>query len=80
MSREEITAMVNVIADKMTVLRHADPADKAALYAQLGLRLTYDPTASPAHSKRPSRNRAIMYGRVVSEVRVGSYIHTGAHR
>ena len=47
LSREEITAMVNVISDTMTVLQHADPADKAELYAQLGLRLTYDPTASP---------------------------------
>jgi len=47
MSREDITSMINVITDTMTVLRHADPADKAELYARLGLRLTYDPGASP---------------------------------
>ena len=38
MSKEEIDAMVNAITDLMTVLRSADPADKAELYARLGLR------------------------------------------
>ncbi len=47
MGREEIDAMVNAITDLMNVLRHADPADKAELYARLGLRLTYNPNASP---------------------------------
>ena len=43
MSKEEIAAMVSAITDLMTVLRHADPADKAELYTRLGLRLTYNP-------------------------------------
>ncbi len=43
MTTEEITAVVNAITDVITVLRTAEPADKAALYAQPGLRLTYHP-------------------------------------
>jgi site-specific DNA recombinase len=43
MSREEITALVNEIADAIAVLREADPDDKAELYRQLGVRLTYHP-------------------------------------
>ncbi len=39
----EITAMVSAICDVVTVLAAADPADKAELYTQLGLRLTYNP-------------------------------------
>jgi hypothetical protein len=43
MTAEEITAMITTITDLITILRAADPADKAELYAQLGLRLTYRP-------------------------------------
>jgi hypothetical protein len=43
MTEKEIGAMVTAITDVVTVLRAADPADKAALYAQLGLRLTFNP-------------------------------------
>jgi site-specific DNA recombinase len=43
MSKEEIAATVNAITDLMTVLHNADPADKADVYAGLGLRLTYNP-------------------------------------
>ena len=43
MTSEEITAMVTTITGVITILRTADPADKAELYAQLGLRLTYRP-------------------------------------
>jgi site-specific DNA recombinase len=35
--------MVNALADLRAVLRDADPADKAEIYSQLGLRLTYQP-------------------------------------
>jgi hypothetical protein len=44
MSREEITAIVNAITSLITVLRDADPHDKAEIYGQLGLRLTYHPS------------------------------------
>jgi site-specific DNA recombinase len=48
MSREEITSVVSALSDLLTVLRSADPADKAEIYAQLGLRLTYRPDQDPA--------------------------------
>jgi site-specific DNA recombinase len=47
MTTEEITVMVNAITDVLTILRTADPADKAELYARLGLRLTYQPETDP---------------------------------
>jgi hypothetical protein len=31
------------VGDIVTVIRHADPTDKAKVYQQLGLRLTFDP-------------------------------------
>jgi site-specific DNA recombinase len=43
MSKEEIAATVNAITGLMRVLEQSDPADKAEIYAQLGLRLTYHP-------------------------------------
>ena len=43
MSRQEITTIVNTFADLLEVVRSADPADKAEIYARLGLRLTYQP-------------------------------------
>jgi site-specific DNA recombinase len=45
MSKEEIATVVATIADLMAILRTADAADKAELYAQLGLHLTYNPAA-----------------------------------
>jgi site-specific DNA recombinase len=42
LTSEEITAMVAAISDIVALLGSADPADKAELYAQLGLRLTYN--------------------------------------
>ncbi|WP_121160986.1 hypothetical protein [Micromonospora pisi] len=43
MSRTEITSLVQALGDIVTVLRDADPADKAEVYRQLVLRLTYHP-------------------------------------
>jgi site-specific DNA recombinase len=43
MSRDEIASIVNGLADLLAVLRDADLADKAEIYSQLGLRLTYQP-------------------------------------
>lgn len=45
MSKEEIATVVATIADLMAILRTVDAADKAELYAQLGLHLTYNPAA-----------------------------------
>ncbi|WP_406063175.1 hypothetical protein [Micromonospora sp. NBC_00860] len=41
MSRAEITTLVNALGDLAAVLRDADPAGKAEVYRQLGLRLNY---------------------------------------
>ncbi|KAB1900676.1 hypothetical protein F8279_29300 [Micromonospora sp. AMSO1212t] len=43
MSQGEITTLVTALGDITTVLRNADPADKAEVYRQLGLRLNYQP-------------------------------------
>jgi len=43
LTREEITTMVTTLHDIISVLATADPADKAEVYTQLGLTLTYQP-------------------------------------
>jgi hypothetical protein len=43
MTREEIESVVTALADMLGVLRDAEPADKADIYARLGLKLTYQP-------------------------------------
>ena len=43
MSRDDIAATVAALAGHAQVVREADPADKADLYAQLKLTLTYQP-------------------------------------
>lgn len=48
MSRDEISSLVTALSDLLTVLRAADPADKAQIYSKLGLRLTYRPGDDPA--------------------------------
>ena len=44
MSRDDIHAMVDTLGGLLNVLRHADPADKAEAYRELGVRLTYNHT------------------------------------
>ena len=43
MTRGQISELVTRLGDIITVLRDADPADRAEIYQQLGLRLTYHP-------------------------------------
>jgi hypothetical protein len=43
MTRDEVTSLVKALGDVMRVLKDADPADKAEIYGQLGLTLTYHP-------------------------------------
>ena len=43
MTADEINTLVEAMAGIATVLRQADPADKAEVYRQLGIRLTYHP-------------------------------------
>lgn len=44
MTKQEIQALVDALGNIATVLAQADPTDKAEVYSQLGLRLTYQPT------------------------------------
>lgn len=46
LTREEISTMVETLGDVATALAEAEPAEKADLYRQLDLRLTYQPTTS----------------------------------
>ncbi|WP_414855641.1 hypothetical protein [Micromonospora zamorensis] len=55
MSRAEIAALVNALGDIAAVLRDADPADKAEVYRQPGLRLTHLP--ENANGARCSRSQ-----------------------
>ena len=59
MSREEITRHLAAIGDVTSVLATGNPADKAALYGQLGLALTYHPAAATVAVK--ARPLSIMY-------------------
>ena len=43
MTRDQIASIVTALGDILAVLADADPADKAEIYTQLGLRLTYQP-------------------------------------
>ncbi|MEV4824626.1 hypothetical protein [Micromonospora sp. NPDC049274] len=43
MTQAEITTLVQTLGNIVTVLRDADPTDKAEVCRQLGLRLTYHP-------------------------------------
>jgi hypothetical protein len=43
MTRDQINAVVTALGDLTTVLKEADPMDKAEIYQQLGLTLTYQP-------------------------------------
>jgi hypothetical protein len=62
MTRDEITSLVAALGDAMQVLKDADPADKAEIYSQLGLTLTYHPDEK----------------RVVAEARPASIMYIGA--
>jgi hypothetical protein len=41
--KSEITSLVQAIGDLMQVIKDVGPADKAEIYSQLGLTLTYHP-------------------------------------
>jgi site-specific DNA recombinase len=43
MTKDQIATIVAELSDLFAVIRHSDPADKAEIYARLGLRLTYKP-------------------------------------
>jgi hypothetical protein len=54
MTREEISVVINQLGDIRTVIADADPDDKARVYQELGLKLTYQP------GKRTTRAEMIL--------------------
>ncbi|MEV1286134.1 recombinase family protein [Micromonospora sp. NPDC049679] len=73
MSRTEITELVQALGDIITALRDADPTDKAEVYRQLGLRLTYHAETQTVRTEVDlSAHRGAM---VVSEGRRSPRIH-----
>ena len=51
MTAEEIATLVGQLDDILAVLAQADPADKAEVYHQLGLRLTWHHETQTAHAE-----------------------------
>jgi site-specific DNA recombinase len=49
----EVKALVTALRDIVGVLRDAEPADKAELYAELGVRLSYRPDGPVAVEALP---------------------------
>jgi len=43
MTADETHGIVTALGNILAILRDADPADKAKIYADVGLRLTYEP-------------------------------------
>jgi hypothetical protein len=63
MTKDQIADLVARLGDIITVLRQADPADRAEVYQQLGLRLTYHPTEQKVRVQvQPDADR---YGEIV---------------
>ncbi|WP_261574775.1 hypothetical protein [Frankia gtarii] len=61
MTEQDIIDMVTAMGDVVAVLTEADPADKAEIYSQLGLQLTYQPGAHRVIAE--AQPQAIMYKR-----------------
>ena len=73
MSRDDIAAIVAALADLAQVVCEADPADKADIYAQLNLTLTYQPGQRLVEATvKPGLN---MRKGFVSEGRHRPYVH-----
>ncbi len=53
LAADEVKALVNALKDIVSVLAQAEPADKAELYDQLGVRLRYDPSGSVSVQSEP---------------------------
>jgi site-specific DNA recombinase len=51
LSAGEIRAMANALGGLIAALRQANPADRAAVYAELGLKLTYEPAANQVRAE-----------------------------
>ncbi len=69
LTREEISTMVETLGDVASALAEAEPAEKADLYRQLNLRLTYQPTTSTV---RADMKISTTYCGVMDRVRGGT--------
>jgi hypothetical protein len=73
MNPGDLAAIVAALGDLVRVIQEADPADKAQMYAQLGLTLTYQPGRRLVEATiQPGLN---MRKGFVSEARVAPYVH-----
>ena len=55
LSRDDIAGLLAGFSDYLIVLRDAAPADKAALYGHIGLKLTYHPAAHTVRAEAQPR-------------------------
>ena len=55
MTNEQLRALVRSAGDVVKAIGKADPADKAALYADLGIRLAYNPERNTVGVELPLR-------------------------
>lgn len=53
LTADEVKALVTALKDIVSVLAQAEPADKAELYDQLGVRLRYEPSGSVSVQSEP---------------------------
>ena len=53
LTRAEVKALVTGLRDVVATLARAEPADKAIMYAELGVRLTYHPDGRVLVESRP---------------------------
>ena len=73
MSRDDIHAMMDTLGGLLNALRHADPADKAEVYQELGVRLTYNHTEHTVLAEtRPTSSVCVVS---VSEGGLDHYAH-----
>ncbi|MGW7693483.1 hypothetical protein ACWGMA_32285 [Streptomyces asiaticus] len=78
MSRDEIARLVHSISDLAAVIQQAEAEDKAEIYRQLGLRLTYVP--AQATVRTASRSTRTMTNPHDQRMTVGKwYVSEGGH-
>jgi site-specific DNA recombinase len=62
MSKDDIYALVDTLGGLLNALRHADPADKAEVYRELGVCLTYNHTERTVLAEtRPTSSVCVVF-------------------
>lgn len=62
LTKDEVRALVASLHDMVAVLRDAHPADKAAVYAELGISMTYHPDGRVLVESRPACSQVSVGG------------------